>query len=61
LLGQNARDVFREAMAVDDDTWRRGRAWALVEGVLALSYYRGKNEAIAQAGLGLIDIVLAEH
>lgn len=61
LLGPDARKVFREAMDVDDDTWRRGRAWALVEGVLALSYYRGKNEAIAQAGRRLIDTVLADH
>jgi aminoglycoside phosphotransferase (APT) family kinase protein len=61
LLGPDARNVFREAMAVDDDTWRRGRAWALVEGVLALSYYRGKNEGIAEAGRRVIDVVLAEH
>jgi aminoglycoside phosphotransferase (APT) family kinase protein len=61
LLDPDARAAFREAMQADNDAWRRGRAWALVEGVLALSYYRGKNEAIAQAGRQLIDIVLADH
>jgi len=28
--------------------------------VLALSYYRGKNEAIARAGRRVIDVVLAD-
>lgn len=41
-------------------TWRRGLAWALIEGVLALSYYRGKNEAIAAAGRRTIDAVLGD-
>ena len=61
LFGPEARAAFRAAMSVDDDTWRRGRAWALVEGVLALSYYRAKNDAIARAGRRLIDTVLADH
>lgn len=55
-----ARAAFREAVAVDEATWRRGRAWALIEGVLALSYYRGKNEAIAAAGRRMIDAVLGD-
>ena len=53
-------EEFREAVAVDEATWRRGRAWALIEGVLALSYYRGKNEAIAAAGRRTIDAVLGD-
>lgn len=55
-----ARAAFREAVDVDEATWRRGRAWALIEGVLALSYYRGKNEIIAQAGRRTIDAVLGD-
>lgn len=58
LFGPDARDEYRAVMNVDDATWARGRAWALIEGVLALSYYRGKNEVIAQAGRQVIDAVL---
>lgn len=61
LFGPRARAVYREAMAVDDATWLRGRAWALIEGVLALSYYRGKNNTIAGAGRRVIDAVLADR
>jgi aminoglycoside phosphotransferase (APT) family kinase protein len=61
LFEPDARDEYRAAMNVDDATWARGRAWALIEGVLALSYYRGKDEVIAQAGRRLLDVVLAER
>jgi aminoglycoside phosphotransferase (APT) family kinase protein len=60
LLGPDARAEYRTALQVDDATWARGRAWALIEGVLALSYYRGKNEVIADAGRRAIDAGLAD-
>jgi len=59
LLGADARAAYREVLDVDDATWRRGRAWALIEGVLAFSYYRGKNEVIAEAGERVIATVLS--
>lgn len=47
LLPASARDVFREAVGVDDATWRRGRARAVSQAVIALPYYRGGNGAMA--------------
>ena len=61
LFGPDARAEYRAAMQVDDATWARGRAWALIEGVFALSYYRGKNHVIADAGRRVIDVVLADR
>lgn len=61
LLGADARATYRETTAADDATWARGRAWALIEGVLALSYYRGRHDVLAQAGRRIIDAVLADH
>jgi aminoglycoside phosphotransferase (APT) family kinase protein len=61
LFEGRARAAFRAAVAVDDATWARGRAWALVEGVLGLSYYRGRSDELAQAGRRLIDQVLADE
>ena len=56
-----ARAAFREAVDVDDVTWARGRAWALIDGVLALSYYRGRQEILARAGRHVIDQVLSDE
>ena len=61
LFEGRARATFRAAVAVDDATWARGRAWALIEGVLGFSYYRGRQDALAQAGRRVIDQVLADN
>ena len=61
LFGQPVRAAFRAALGVDDATWTRGRGWALIEGVLALSYYRGKSDVLAREGRRVIDAVLADH
>ena len=60
LFEGRARAAFRAAVGVDDATWARGRTWALIEGVLGLSYYRGHREVLAQAGRRVIDQVLAD-
>ena len=37
LFDRPAREVFRAAAAVDDDTWERGRGWALTHSVAVLA------------------------
>jgi aminoglycoside phosphotransferase (APT) family kinase protein len=61
LLAGDARAAFRETLGVDEAVWARGRAWALIEGVLGLSYYRGRNDELAVAGRYVIDAVLDDH
>ncbi|OKI02647.1 phosphotransferase [Streptomyces sp. CB02923] len=60
LLPADARKVFREALDVDDATWRRGRGRALSQAVLALPYYRGTNPAMARNARHVIRAVLEE-
>lgn len=61
LFGDDARarDAFRAAAGVDDDTWTRGRAWALALGVAILAgsaddeaYTRLGHRAISAAVRG---------
>ena len=40
LLPGDTREVFREALAVDDATWNRGRGRTLSQALIALPYYR---------------------
>jgi aminoglycoside phosphotransferase (APT) family kinase protein len=60
LFDRRGREAFRAAMAVDDATWRRGRAWGLAVGILNLSYYRTRHPGIAAQGRRAIDAVLAD-
>lgn len=53
-LPADARPVFRTALGLDDDTWRRGRGWALEQAVLFIEYYAGsmpRGVAIARRRL----------
>ncbi|QYN25147.1 aminoglycoside phosphotransferase family protein [Amycolatopsis sp. DSM 110486] len=60
LLPAGAREVFREALGVDDATWARGRARTLSQALVALPYYRETNATMANTARHVIRTVLAE-
>jgi aminoglycoside phosphotransferase (APT) family kinase protein len=60
LLPPDARKVFREALAVDDATWIRGRGRTLSQALIALPYYRRTNPAMAHNARHVIRAVLDE-
>ncbi len=59
LLTSDERDGFREAAAYDDDTWLRGRGWALTTALVALPYYRTRSRALADNARRTVAEVLA--
>ncbi|WP_303656068.1 aminoglycoside phosphotransferase family protein [Streptantibioticus ferralitis] len=61
LLPAETRDLFREAAAVDDATWARGRGWALCFGLTAEHYYRVKNPVLASVGRRAMFQALADY
>ncbi|MEU5738776.1 aminoglycoside phosphotransferase family protein [Streptomyces tendae] len=60
LLPPGARRVFREALGVDDATWRRGRGRTLSQALIALPYYRRTNPAMAGNARHVVRAVLTE-
>ncbi|MFF3273946.1 aminoglycoside phosphotransferase family protein [Streptomyces chrestomyceticus] len=60
LLPSDARKVFREALGVDEATWRRGRGRTLSQALIALPYYRRTNPAMACNARHVIRAVLGE-
>jgi len=61
LLPAAGRPAFRAALGVDDDTWRRGRGWALSIAVIQLPYYQHTNPALAANSRHVIAEVLADR
>jgi len=61
LLPAAARDVFREALAVDDATWNRGRGRTLSQALIALPYHRTRTPAMARNARHVIRAVLDER
>jgi aminoglycoside phosphotransferase (APT) family kinase protein len=60
LLPAGAREVFREALNVDEATWIRGRGRTLSQALIALPYYRETNPAMAGNARHVIRTVLRE-
>ncbi len=59
LLPADARDVYREALGVDDAIWERGKGWVLT-GVVGVPYYRHTNPILVADKITSIEAVLAD-
>jgi aminoglycoside phosphotransferase (APT) family kinase protein len=60
LLPADGREAFREALAVDEASWIRGRGRTLSQALIALPYYRNTNPAMAHNARHVIRTVLTE-
>lgn len=60
LLPATGRQIYREALGVDDDAWNRGRGRALSMALIQLPYYRHTNPGIAANAQHVIAEVLAD-
>ncbi|GAA0527986.1 aminoglycoside phosphotransferase family protein [Paractinoplanes ferrugineus] len=60
MFGPAERRGFRARLAVDDDTWARGRAYALVFGLAAWHYYRSRKPAFAALGRRTVNQALTD-
>jgi aminoglycoside phosphotransferase (APT) family kinase protein len=61
VLPPGERAAFRDQVDLDDDTWRRGRGWAIGPALTGIPYYWDTVPAFAQRGLRTIEVVLSEH
>lgn len=60
LLPPPARAEFRQGVRVDDDTWARGRGWALSMAAVQLPYYRTSNDVISNNARWVFEQVLRD-
>ena len=61
FLSAENRPLFREMLQVDDETWDRGRGWALSFGLIALPYYQTTNPVLAAIARRAINEALGCH
>ena len=60
LLGKPARSHFRSVLDIDENTWLRGRGWALSTALIALAYYRDKHQYLSEMSNRVIREVLTD-
>ena len=59
LLKSHSRKVFKENLEnIDDNTWERGRGWALSIALIMLPYYKNSNPVLATLARQMIKKVL---
>lgn len=61
LFKGESRNIFREALAVDDATWVRGRGHALSQAVIFIPYYLETNPVGVANARRMISEVLADY
>jgi aminoglycoside phosphotransferase (APT) family kinase protein len=59
LLTADAREVYRDALEIDDATWTRGKGWVLC-GIGAPVYYRETNPILVDDKIKAIKAVLQD-
>lgn len=60
FFGSTGREVFREAMDVNDEIWYRARARAFAQAAFQLPYYRDSFPALAEQARYVFAQILAE-
>ncbi|MFD1192799.1 aminoglycoside phosphotransferase family protein [Phenylobacterium conjunctum] len=60
LFDAQARAAYRAALAPDEASWVRGRAWALSVALIQLPYYRETLPALAADAMRTIEAVLKD-
>ncbi|MBI2792211.1 MAG: aminoglycoside phosphotransferase family protein [Gammaproteobacteria bacterium] len=56
-----SREIFRKKLALDYDTWARGRAWTLWKALIIAAGITDSNAAEAAEPLHIIDEVITDH
>ncbi|MET0811915.1 MAG: phosphotransferase [Microbacterium sp.] len=59
VLDAGPRSILRDRLAVDDDEWRRGAAWALQQALGLVWYYVETNPVMSALGRSTIERLLA--
>ncbi len=61
FLKGRSREIFRDALLLDTDTWARGRGWALWKALIVAAGLTSWNAVGAAQALNTISEVLADH
>ena len=61
LLRGEAREVFKNSLVFDEDTWRRARGWALWKALIEMEQFRQADPSRGQRAANIMDCLLAER
>jgi aminoglycoside phosphotransferase (APT) family kinase protein len=60
LFDASSRAVFKEVLAVDEDTWKRGKGWALSIALIIIPYYLQTNPVLVSVAKRMIGEIVED-
>lgn len=60
FFDEESRKVFKEQLSLDEDTWDRGRGWALWKALITYATERAGDREGSSATKGIIDTIVRE-
>ena len=58
---ENSRNVFKEVLRMDEETWNRARGWALWKALITYDANRESNEKVAEESYRFIQVIVDDY
>jgi hypothetical protein len=59
-ITKSGRNAFRQALQVEDDTWRRARGYALHQALMIIPYYFETNPGFSRMATRIVEEILRD-
>ncbi|MCW9132051.1 aminoglycoside phosphotransferase family protein [Bacillus paramycoides] len=61
FFDKNSRNVFKEVLCMDEETWNRARGWALWKALITYDANRDSNEKVAEESYRVIQVIVDDY
>ncbi|NWK69237.1 aminoglycoside phosphotransferase family protein [Bacillus paramycoides] len=61
FFDKNSRNVFKEVLCMDEETWNRARGWALWKALITYDANRNSNKRMAEESYRVIQVIVDDY
>lgn len=61
IFDENSRNVFKEVLCIDEETWNRARGWALWKALITYDANKSSNKIVAEESYRVIQVIVDDY
>ncbi|EJQ95779.1 aminoglycoside phosphotransferase family protein [Bacillus cereus] len=61
FFDENSRNVFKEVLSIDEETWNRARGWALWKALITYDANKNSNKRVAEESYRVIQVIVDDY
>lgn len=61
FFDKNSRNVFKEVLRIDEETWNRARGWALWKALITYDANKTSNNIVAEESHRVIQVIVDDY